>query len=96
MTQPATKDYLAYCRIDMGGSWARDKSPEAAIKRCAKLAYLDWKHLFKLKGEIVPIGLFDVTDHDHVYMDDGCVWVEPDDNKRTYLKPLRIEKVKLG
>lgn len=90
-----TKDYLACTYIDLGGSWARDTDPDKAIKRCAKITYSDWKHLYRLDGETVKVALYDVTGHDQVYMDDGRAWVEDKGGKRTYLPHIRVEQVKL-
>jgi len=68
------KDYLAYTIIGMGGSWARGSDPEDVVRRCAKIAVCDWGHLYKLKGETIPIGLYDVTGHDRLAMDCRGVW----------------------
>jgi hypothetical protein len=96
MTHAPQKDFIAYAPIGCGGSWARDTNPDKAVSRCAKIAHSDWKHLYKVDGETIQIGLFDVTGHDEVTMSDGLIYVgrggrEPG----TIVKPIEIRQVKL-
>ena len=103
MKHAPQKNYLAQTVICDGGSYCRDKDPDAAVARCARITYQDWKHLYKLDGETITVGLWDVTGHDEVMVGDGRCWVdEPNDAqdkdqppKRTYLKMLKQRKVKL-
>src|SRR5262245_51483286 len=60
------RNYIAIILIGCGSSWARDKDPEKAIKRCARIIVEDWSSLFDLEGKTLPINLYDVTGHDEV------------------------------
>jgi hypothetical protein len=68
------RDYLVVCDMGYGGgSWARDKDLETAVKACRRIVYSDWKGLFKLDGVEVTLSLFDVTGQDEVNIGGGEV-----------------------
>jgi len=58
--------YLARVFIGAGGSWAKGKTKDAAVKRCIQIAIEDWSGLFDIK-EAVKAGEFKV----HIYEDGG-------------------------
>lgn len=49
--------YHAEIRMGVGGSWARDDDRETAIERCIEIAFRDWRPLFQMDGEKVPVNV---------------------------------------
>lgn len=62
------RDYLALIQLDSTGcgSWTRGPNKLDVVNRAVKLAYLDWKSVFKLAGHVIKVNLYDVTGHDRV------------------------------
>jgi hypothetical protein len=71
---PGDRDYLVTCCLGHGGgSWARDKDLERAVKRCRQIVYADWRNLYKLDGEEVLLNLYDVTGQDSIEIGHGFI-----------------------
>lgn len=72
-------DFLVVCSFGYGsGSWARDADLEKAVRRCKRIAYSDWGHLFNLDGAKVTLSLFDVEGQDAISISDVVEGDNPD------------------
>src|SRR5215468_8968677 len=81
--------YLAHATIGAGGSWARDKSVDKAVKAFIRIAFSDWGSLYDMAGKDMQVGIYDVGDHD-VTMNHNGVFV---DGSNTPLRMLECRTV---
>ena len=55
------KFYLGIIFIGVGSSWYQDDEIGKVAVKAARQCKRDWKHLFKLKGHVFAVNVYDIS-----------------------------------